>query len=192
MPHKSSASARLLCTAVAVTLALGCSDSTAPISSRIPGTYELSTVLDSLTYSDYCSLAMSGMPPICHDTTVANTTGTLHGFITLVRFSHLAELALGDTVQGTPTDVVFQVPAGSVEEKFCGSCSPSAQSYYSTTATVGRNGLRFQARLQAGVLVVLDGTVGDGEITGRVDWHTYLGCCMVSYYSGTFVARRQP
>lgn len=181
MPQKSFVRARLLGAMVAVMVALGCSDSTAPISSRIRGTYELSTVLDSLTYSDYCSLATSSMPPICHDTTVANTVGTLHGFITL-----------GDTVQGTSTGMVFQVPAGAVEEKFCGSCSPSAESYYSTTATVSRSNLGFQARLQAGVLVVLDGTVGDGEITGRVDWHTYLGCCMVSYYSGTFVARRQP
>jgi hypothetical protein len=24
-----------------------------------------------------------------------------------------------------------------------------------------------------------------------VVWHTYLGCCMVSYYTGTFIMKRQ-
>jgi hypothetical protein len=28
-------------------------------------------------------------------------------------------------------------------------------------------------------------------ITGKVVWHTYLGCCMVSYYTGTFIMKRQ-
>jgi len=179
MPSKSIAHAPLFSAAVAVAMALACSDASAPISSRLRGTYELMTVLDSLTYSDYCS--HSSGPPVCHDTTVANTTATLHGDITL-----------GDTIQGTPSDMVLHMPAGALEQTICASCAPNAADYLATTATVSRDGLRFEARLDAGVLVVLDGTVANDEITGRVTWHTYLGCCMVNYYTGTFVAKRQP
>jgi hypothetical protein len=166
--------------AILITVALACSDSTAPLVSRLPGTYELSTVLDSLTYSDYCSLPTQGMPPQCHDTTVVNSTGKLHGFVTI-----------GDTVQGTPTDMTFQLPAGSLAEIICGSCTSIPAGYYSTTATVGRDSRTFQARLSSGVLVILSGTIIDDMITGKVVWHTYLGCCMVSYYTGTFIMKRQ-
>jgi hypothetical protein len=166
--------------AILITVALACSDSTAPLVRRLPGTYELSTVLDSLTYSDYCSLPTQNTPPRCHDTTVVNSTGRLHGFVTI-----------GDTVQGTPTDMAFQLPAGTLDEIPCGSCSSSPAGYYSTTATVGRNSRTFQARLSPG-LVILSGTIINDVIIGKVVWHTYLGCCMVSYYTGTFLMKRQP
>jgi hypothetical protein len=177
--------------AILVTVALACSDSTAPLANRLPGVYELSTVLDSLTYSDYCSLPTSNTSlPVCHDTTVVNSTGALHGLVTL-----------GDTVQGTPTNMMFKVPAGNLEGVICGSCSPSPMDYYETAAAVGRNKSTFQLRLSAGALLILDGTVEHvmtpngtllgNEITGRVVWHTYLGCCMVRYYTGTFVLKRQ-
>src|SRR5690349_22450372 len=70
------------CGAILLTVTLACSDSTGPnpILRSLAGTYDLSTVLESLTYTDSCPASVpAGSPLICHDTTVANTVGTLDG-----------------------------------------------------------------------------------------------------------------
>lgn len=180
MRYKSRRSRVAFSGAILIAIALACSDSTAPLSNRLRGTYELSTVLDSLTYSYNCASPAPGMPPRCRDTTVVNSIGRMHGFVTI-----------GDTVAGSRENMSFQVPAGTLDQVMCGSCGPSASDYFATTATVGRDSLTFNLRLGAGVLVILDGTVADDTIAGKVVWHTYLGCCRVSYYTGTFVMKRQ-
>jgi len=164
------------------TVGLACSDATAPVASWLHGTYGLTTVLDSLTYSDYCSPPTSSTSlPICHDTTVANTTGLLQGTVTF-----------GDTVQGTSQDIAVAITNAALRQVECESCAPSVRDYYSSTATVDRHKLTFKAHLLGGTVVDLDGSLTGPFITGRVTFFTYLGSCSQTYYSGRFVMKREP
>jgi hypothetical protein len=182
MRNKARRSRLAFSGAILVTIALACSDSTAPMASRLHGTYELSTVFDSLTYSDYCSLPTSStMPPICHDTTVANTGKILDGTVTF-----------GDTIQGTSQSISVTITGVALRETACESCSPGVSQYYSSAATVDRDTPRFQARLFGGALVDLKGAIASPFITGRITYYTYIGCCSQTYYSGMFMMKRQP
>jgi hypothetical protein len=170
------------CAIVAV-VALACSDPTAPLVKRIPGTYVLSTVLDSLTYSDFCGHTWNGT--VCHDTTVAAGAAKFYGTI-----------SLGDTTQGTTSIMRFAITDAAFQQADCGpatvSCTGSVQQYHPSTATISKDSLRFQSSIYGSVLVILDGTLAGDEISGRLTWHTYLGCCARRYYTGSFVAKRQP
>ena len=62
-------------------LIVACSDSTAPVTARVPGTYELTTVLESYTYSSSCIPTEMGLR--CSDTTIAAGASKLYGTFTL-------------------------------------------------------------------------------------------------------------
>jgi hypothetical protein len=170
--------------AIAVTLGLACSDSTAPaLSRRIAGTYVLTTDLQSYTYSKSCQSTPNGT--VCTDTTVAAGSSKLYGTFTLV-----------DTNAASSKNMGFTVSAASFHQAGCSPtntypCTETVASY-SGSATVTGDSLKFVAPLYGSMLVVMNGIVVGDEIQGNLSWHTYLGCCAHQYYSGSFVARRQP
>jgi hypothetical protein len=173
----------LIAAAIAVTIGVACSDSTAPaLSRRIAGTYTLTSDLQSYTYSRACRPTSYGT--VCTDTTVAAGPSMLYGTFTLV-----------DTSAGRAGDMGFTVSNASFHQADCALTNsyPCTESVapYSGSATVTGDSLTFVAPLYGSLLVVMNGTVVGDEIQGQLDWHTYLGCCVHKYYSGTFVAKRQ-
>ena len=85
--------------AMASALIIACSDSTAPIASRIPGTYEFTTVLDSFRYVTSCTPTNNG--PSCTGATVAAGPSRIYGTFTV-----------GDTIPGTWD--AYQFPVSSI------------------------------------------------------------------------------
>lgn len=178
-----------LCGAILLAVALACSDSTGP--DRIPptlaGTYELSTVLDSLTYTDHCANPPSnGDLPICHDTTVANTVGTLDG-----------TMALGDTIRGSVSEFVLPVTYAALRLGECGaSCSPNVAQFSVSPASVsrtGRDSLAFVATVTGPAWIDFNGWIVGDTISGHIKVITSVNCCMHRYYTGSFVLKpREP
>lgn len=171
---------------------LACKDSTAPdanatLVDRVRGTYELSAVLDSHTYTDSCpSPSPSNPMPACHDTTVAVSGRRLHGLVTL------ADTVDASTFTTSSEDMYFQVPAGALTAINCDTCSSSTSPFPPTIAFVRRDSPTLEVTLAPGAYLILQGPIANDAITGRVEWATYLGCCRADYYTGTFVAKRQP
>ena len=170
----------LLAAGIAVALGLACSDSTAPLSRRIAGSYTLTTDLQSYTYSKSCQPTSNGT--VCTDTTIAAGPSTLYGTFTLVRTSAGGAGEMGFTI----TDASFHQAGCAPTNTY--PCTEAVASY-SGSATVKGDSL--MAPLYGSMLVVMNGTVVGDEIQGNLSWHTYLGCCAHQYYSGTFVAKRQ-
>jgi hypothetical protein len=162
--------------ATALLLALACRDATAPtLEQRLAGTYDLTTTLVTRTYSVGC-----GLVP-CRDTTVADSAPTLYGTIivldTVVRELNRSSLPVNSAVMHQSED-------GTAEQ---------THEYYGSLA-VTRDSIHVYGNLFSafGGLIVFNGTLDGDSIAGTLDWNTYLGCCAVDYYSGTFVARRRP
>lgn len=129
--------------AMVLVVALACSESTGPRpeARTLAGTYDLATVLDSLTYTDACAMpASNGDLPDCHDTTVVNTAGTLRGTV-----------VLGDTIRGAVPEYVLPITNAALQLGECGtSCAPSAAQYSVSPANVnriGRDSLAFEATM---------------------------------------------
>ena len=173
----------LLVAATALSLALACSDSTAPpLSRRIAGTYALTSTLTSYTYSNSCRPTSNGT--VCTDTTVVVEGMKMDGTFMLV----------DATDPRSTTNMAFTVPDAVLHVTSCdpiaSSCT-AAVSSYSGSATVHGDSLEFEAPLYGSVEVFLKGNVIGDEIQGGVIWYTYLGCCAHQYYTGTFIAKRQ-
>jgi hypothetical protein len=178
----------LALSAMLLIVALACSESTrpSPESRSLAGTWDLSTVLDSLTYTDSCSTPTSnGGAPDCHDTTVVNTVGTLGGIV-----------VLGDTVRGTVPEFVMPVANAALRVGECGtSCSPSVAQFSVSPASVnryGRDSLAFQATMTGPAWIDYNGWIAGDSISGRIMVQTFANCCEHRYYTGTFVMRQRP
>lgn len=169
-------------------VALACADSTGPDRSArtLAGTYDLTTVLDSLTYTDSCAMpASNGDLPDCHDTTVVNTVGTLSGTV-----------VLGDTVRGAVPELVLPITNAALRVGECGSsCSPSPAQFSVSPANVnrmGRDSLAFEATMTGPSWIDYDGWIAGDSITGRIMVITSVNCCQHRYYTGTFVMKQRP
>ena len=172
---------RLLGAAMAVILAVACSDLTRPTASRVRGTYELSTVLETLTYSSSCLPTPNGVQ--CTDSTVDAGSSKLYGSFTI-----------GDEIPGPAGYITLAMTGADIHMSDCGistsPCTETVAPFTSGSASVNLDSREFSAPIYGAALVALHGTLGNGEISGSVQWHTYLGCCAVRYYSGTFVAKQ--
>lgn len=173
--------------AMLLTVALACSESTgpAPETRSIAGTYDLTTVLDSLTYTDGCTTSSNGAPPDCHGTTVVNTVGTLSGTV-----------ILGDTIRGTIPEFVLPITNAALRLGECGtSCSPTAAQFSVSPANVnriGRDSLAFEATMTGPAWIDYDGWIAGDSISGRITVITSVNCCAYRYYTGTFVMKQRP
>jgi len=174
--------------AMLLTVALACSESTGPAQETrsIAGTYDLTTVLDSETYSDYCTPpSTSSLPPDCHDTTVVNTVGTLSGTV-----------ILGDTIRGTVPEFVLPITNAVLRLGECGtSCSPTVAQFSVSPANVnriGRDSLAFEATMTGPAWIDYDGWIAGDSISGRITVITFVDCCQSRYYTGTFVMKQRP
>jgi len=167
----------------AITLVLACSDSTAPVAARLPGRYELATVLNTFTYSYVCTPTNNGT--VCSDSTVAAGASKLYGTFTV-----------GDTVQGTGKELQFPVSSIVLHQADCAlsatQCSERVVTWLSGSLTVTRDSLSTFGLLNGAVQIYLNGRVVGDRIVGNIGWATYLGCCARRRYEGTFVATRQP
>jgi hypothetical protein len=189
MMRKSSRHTLLaLCGAICLTVALACSDSTGPdpISRSLAGTYDLSTDLDSLTYTDSCAAsAPAGSPLYCHDTTVVNTVGTLDGVV-----------IMGDTIRGINPEFTLPITNAALRLGACGtSCSPDVTPFSVSPASVvrtGRDSLEFTATMTGPAWLDFEGWIADDSISGHITVVTQVNCCMHRYYTGTFVLKRRP
>jgi hypothetical protein len=174
--------------AMLLVVALACSESTGPRpeTRTLAGTYDLTTVLDLLTYSDYCTPpTTNGAPPECHDTTVVNSVGTLSGTV-----------VLGDTVRGAVPEFVLPITNAALRLGECGTaCSPAAAQFSVSPANVnrtGRDSLAFEATMTGPAWIGYDGWITGDSITGRITVITSANCCQYRYYSGTFVMKQRP
>lgn len=162
---------------------IACSDSTAPIAARIPGQYALTTVLESFTYSYSCNPTSNGT--VCSDSTVAAGASKLYG-----------TFVLGDTVQGDWKAMQFPVSDIVLHQADCAlsvtQCSEKVTEWYSGSLSVTRDSLTIFGLMSGGIQLYLNGRFAGDSIVGDVSWATYLGCCAVRRYDGTFVATRQP
>lgn len=165
---------------------VACADSTGPrpIPHTLAGTWDLTTVLDSLTYTDSCTTTSNGMPPDCHDTTVVNTTGTLAGTV-----------VLGDTIRGATPEFVLPVLSAMLRVGECGtSCSPTTAQFSVSPANVnriGRDSLAFEATMTGPAWIDYSGWIAGDSISGRITAITSVNCCQHRYYTGTFVMRHR-
>lgn len=187
MNNRSRQTLLALSAAILATVALACSDSTGPdpISRTLAGTYDLSTVLDSLTYTDNCSVPSNGGTTQCHDTTVVNTAGMLNGTV-----------IVGDTIRGATPEFVLPITNAELRLGECGSsCSPTAAQFSVSPAFVNRTGkdsLSFDATMTGPAWIDYDGWIAGDSISGRIMVTTAVNCCMYRYYSGTFIMKRRP
>ena len=174
----------------AILLAVGvaCSDSTGPdqIPRTLGGTYDLSTVLDSLTYTDSCAnLTSNGGLPACHDTTIANTVGTLEG-----------TMVFGDTIRSSAPGLVFPIGNAALRLGECGtSCSPSVAQFSVAPASVdrtGRDSLEFVATVTGPAWIDFNGWIAGDSIAGNITVITSVNCCTHRSYTGSFVLKRRP
>jgi len=169
---------------------LACKDSTAPeanatLVNQVRGTYELSVVLDTQTYTG-CPLPSASNPtPTCYHTTVAVSGRRMHGFVTL------ADTVPASTFTTSTEDMYFQVPAGTVTAVNCDTCSSSAISYPATIAIVRRGSATFEVTLEPAGFLSLKGQIANDAVTGSALSATYLGALPHDSYTGTFVAKRQ-
>lgn len=169
-----------------LSVALACADSTGPrpIPHTLAGTWDLTTVLDSLTYTDSCTTTSNGTPPDCHDTTVVNTTGTLAGTV-----------VLGDTIRGATPEFVLPVLSAMLRVGECGtSCSPTTAQFSVSPANVnriGRDSLAFEATMAGPAWIDYSGWIVGDSISGRITAITSVNCCQHRYYTGTFVMRHR-
>lgn len=163
-------------------LVLACSDSTAPITARIPGRYALRTVLDSFTYSYSCNPTSNGVR--CSDSTVAAGASKLYG-----------TFMLGDTIPGTWKAFAFPVTGIDLHQADCAlsatQCSEKMGEWRSGSLTVDRDSLTIFGQFSGDIQLYLNGRFVGDSIAGDISWATYLGCCAVRRYDGTFVATRQ-
>jgi hypothetical protein len=171
--------------ATVLIVGLACSDSTAPrpIPRTLAGTWDLTTVLDSLTYTDYCTTSTNGAPPDCHDTTVVNTAGTLNGTV-----------VLGDTIRGAAPEFILPISSAALRLGECGtSCSPTQFSVSPANVNrSGRDSLTFEATMTGPAWIDYDGWIAGDSISGRITVTTSVNCCEYRYYSGTFVMKQRP
>ena len=177
-----------LSSAILLIGAIACSDSTSPgrHSHTLAGTYALSTVLDSLTYTDDCvNPPSNGVPPVCHETTVVNAVGTMKGTV-----------VFGDTIPGTIADLLLPITSAALRVGECGtSCSPSVAQYSVIPATVSRTGkdsLEFAATMTGPAWIDFDGWITGDSLSGQITVITSVNCCTWRYYTGTFVMKRLP
>ena len=169
--------------AVAIAVVAACSDSTAPISRRIPGTYELTTVLDTYSYPSDCVLTNNGLSCTTVVTVPAGAS-KLYGTFTV-----------GDSINGTSRELNFPVTNIVFHQADCalssGPCTEASTAWYSGGLTLKRDSLTVYGQLSGQVQLYFTGRLDDDRFVGTITWMTYVGCCGVRYYSGTFVARRQ-
>jgi hypothetical protein len=149
----------------------------------MPGNYELTTVLDSFTYSYSCSLGDNGL--VCLDTTVSAGASRLYGSFTV-----------GDTVQGDWRTFQFPLTDIVLHDADCAlsttQCTEATSAWSAGSITMRRDSLQVFGQFLYPVPIYLSGKFEDGRIVGSVSWATYVGCCAVRRYDGTFVATRQP
>jgi hypothetical protein len=171
---------------------LACKESTAPdanatLFNRVRGTYEVSVVLDTQTYTGCLPPSSSNPAPTCYNTTVAISGRRMHGFVTL------ADTVAASTFTTSSRDMFFQVPAGTLNAINCDTCSSSAIPYPGDAiAIVSRDSTTFEVALEPAGFLILQGQIANDEITGSALSATYLGALPHYYYTGTFVAQRQP
>lgn len=183
MASRSVRSTFALFAAVGSVLVFACSDSTAPLISRIPGDYELTTVLDSFTYSYSCTSSVNGL--ICSDSTVSAGASRLYGTFTI-----------GDTIKGDGRAFLFPVSNVVLHNADCAltttQCSEATSPWSSASITVRRGSSAVFGQFLYLQPIYFNGTFGDDKIVGTISWATYVGCCVVRHYDGTFVATRRP
>jgi hypothetical protein len=174
--------------ALGSTLVIACSDSTAPISARLPGRYELTTVLDSFRYASSCAPTNNGT--ICTRSTASAGPSKLYGAFTI-----------GDTIPGSSTVLRFPVSDIVLHEADCAlyatQCAESPHEWVSGVLEVKRDSLElygvFSGGMQSGgIQIVLKGRFIENRFVGEISWYTYVFCCGSNSYSGSFVATRQP
>lgn len=169
--------------AIAIAFVLACSDSTAPIPARVPGSYELTTVLHTFTYSYRCLPLSKELA--CDDSIVVAGASTLHGSFTL-----------GDTVQGSSEAFQFPVTDIVLHQADCAltatQCSERIGAWRSGDFALTRDSLSTFALLNGEVQISLKGRLVGDRIVGDISWATVPGCCAIRRYDGTFVAVRQP
>jgi hypothetical protein len=168
--------------ATACAVLVACSDSTGPVATRIPGTYELTTVLDTYTYPANC--VPTGNGPSCSQTTVVAGPSKLYGTFTL-----------GSALPADGSTFTFPVSSADLRVADCAlsatQCDERPFTWYSGSFSVKRDSLTLFGEMTGVVHIYLNGRFVDDRFTGTIGWYTYIGCCGSSYYSGTFVAARQ-
>jgi hypothetical protein len=184
--RRRTATAALAAGATALLLALACSDATGPsLSQRIPGTYDFTASLSTYYHAGPSDCSIVSGYTQCSTRTDTAGASKLYG-----------TFAVGDTVPGTTTQMVFAVTGASMHQAECGAsltpCTEYVAQYYPGQLTLTRDSLELDATLSGGVQIILHGQFVDDHFVGTVQWSPYLGCCLVSRYSGTFVAQRRP
>src|SRR6476661_8607730 len=160
MHRRTIRSTRAIFGAIAIALVVACSDSTAPISRRIPGTYELTTVLDTYSYPSDCVLTSNG-PSCTTAVTVPAGASKLYGTFTV-----------GDSINGNARELNFPVTDIIFHQADCalstGPCTEAPTSWYSGGLTLQRDSLTVFGQLSGQVQLYLTGQLDGDRLVGTV------------------------